>query len=77
MDRPFLTWISGTVTWWLLTGTTHSDLVNLASSIRAQTGKECFNVIAGLGGQEVTYNDIAGFVRDRRIGEEFWFGVDA
>jgi pyruvate ferredoxin oxidoreductase alpha subunit len=49
----------------------------LASSIRAKTGKECFNVIAGLGGQEVTYNDIAGFVRDRRIGEEFWFGVDA
>lgn len=49
----------------------------LASSIRAKTGKECYNVIAGLGGQEVTYNDIAGFVKTRRIGEEFWFGVDA
>lgn len=49
----------------------------LASSIRAKTGKECYNVIAGLGGQEVTFNDIAGFVRERRIGEESWFGVDA
>lgn len=49
----------------------------LGSSVRAKTGKECFNVIAGLGGQEVTYNDIAGFVRNRRIGEELWFGVDA
>lgn len=49
----------------------------LASSIKAKTGRECFNVIAGLGGQEVTYQDIAGFVRNRRIGQEFWFGVDA
>ncbi|MDD3574137.1 pyruvate ferredoxin oxidoreductase [Methanospirillum sp.] len=49
----------------------------LASSIRAKTGKDCYNVIAGLGGQEVTFNDIAGFVRNRRVGEEFWFGVDA
>ncbi|HOJ95453.1 MAG TPA: transketolase C-terminal domain-containing protein [Methanospirillum sp.] len=49
----------------------------LATSIRAKTGEECYNVIAGLGGQEVTYDDIAGFVRNRRIGEEFWFGVDA
>ena len=49
----------------------------LATSIRAKTGRECYNVIAGLGGQEVTYNDIASFVRNRRIGEEFWFGVDA
>jgi len=32
-------------------------------------------VIAGLGGQEVTYDDIAEFVRTRRIGEEMWFGV--
>ena len=39
----------------------------LASSI-GQDGKECYNVIAGLGGQEVTFNDIAGFVRERRTG---------
>lgn len=49
----------------------------LANSIKAKTGRDCYNVIAGLGGQEVTFNDIAGFVRSRRIGEEFWFGVDA
>jgi pyruvate ferredoxin oxidoreductase alpha subunit len=35
-----------------------------------------FSVIAGLGGQEVTYDDIADFIRKRRIGEEFWFGVN-
>ncbi|MBR6496978.1 MAG: pyruvate ferredoxin oxidoreductase [Methanomicrobium sp.] len=34
-----------------------------------------FSVIAGLGGQEVTYDDIAGFVRNRKSGEELWFGV--
>ncbi len=49
----------------------------LAGSIRAKTGKECYNVIAGLGGQEVTYNDIASFVRNRKIGTEEWFGVEA
>ncbi|NLV25885.1 MAG: pyruvate ferredoxin oxidoreductase [Methanomicrobiales archaeon] len=49
----------------------------LAASVRAKTGRECYNVIAGIGGQEVTYMDIAGFVRNRRIGEESWFGVDA
>jgi pyruvate ferredoxin oxidoreductase alpha subunit len=32
-------------------------------------------VIAGLGGQEVTYDDIAGFVRNREAGTESWFGV--
>ncbi|TAJ45603.1 transketolase C-terminal domain-containing protein [Methanofollis fontis] len=48
----------------------------VAASIRAKTGVECYNVIAGLGGQEVTYDDIAGFVRERRIGEEHWFGVN-
>ncbi|MHC1627048.1 MAG: pyruvate ferredoxin oxidoreductase [Methanoculleaceae archaeon] len=47
----------------------------LAGSLRAKTGIEPYSVIAGLGGQEVTYNDIAGFVRDRSPGEEFWFGV--
>lgn len=47
----------------------------LATEIVAQTREPVFSVIAGLGGQEVTYEDIAGFVRQRRIGEEFWFGV--
>lgn len=47
----------------------------IAASIKAKTGKDSFNVIAGLGGQEVTYNDIADFVRNRHTGEEFWFGV--
>ncbi|MBP2146897.1 pyruvate ferredoxin oxidoreductase alpha subunit [Methanofollis sp. W23] len=47
----------------------------VAASLKAKTGTECYNVIAGLGGQEVTYDDIAEFVRTRRIGEEMWFGV--
>jgi pyruvate/2-oxoacid:ferredoxin oxidoreductase alpha subunit len=47
----------------------------VAASIKAKTGIECYNVIAGLGGQEVTYDDIASFVRNRKIGEEMWFGV--
>jgi pyruvate ferredoxin oxidoreductase alpha subunit len=48
----------------------------LAHEIRAKTGIPLFSVIAGIGGQEVTYDDIAGFVRDRRMGSEFWFGVN-
>jgi pyruvate ferredoxin oxidoreductase alpha subunit len=48
----------------------------LAKSIEAQTREPVFSVIAGLGGQEVTYEDIADFVRKRRMGEEFWFGVN-
>ena len=47
----------------------------LAQSLKAKCGIDPFSVIAGLGGQEVTYDDIASFVRDRRIGEEYWFGV--
>jgi len=47
----------------------------LAASIRAQQKTDVYSVIAGLGGQEVTYEDIAGFIRKRRMGEEFWFGV--
>ena len=47
----------------------------LAQSLKAKCGVDPFSVIAGLGGQEVTYDDIASFVRDRRIGEEHWFGV--
>jgi len=48
----------------------------LATEIMAQTKEAIFSVIAGLGGQEVTYDDIADFVRSRRMGEEFWFGVN-
>ena len=48
----------------------------LATSIQARQKTDVFSVIAGLGGQEVTYEDIADFVRKRRIGEEFWFGVN-
>jgi pyruvate ferredoxin oxidoreductase alpha subunit len=48
----------------------------LATSIRAQQKTDVYSVIAGLGGQEVTYEDIADFIRKRRIGEESWFGVD-
>lgn len=47
----------------------------IARSLEATCGVEPYSVIAGLGGQEVTYDDIAGFVRDRTPGEEFWFGV--
>ena len=47
----------------------------LARSIQAQQKTDVYSVIAGLGGQEVTYEDIADFIRTRRIGEELWFGV--
>ncbi|NMB78992.1 MAG: pyruvate ferredoxin oxidoreductase [Methanomicrobiales archaeon] len=49
----------------------------LATEIVAQTKEDVYSVIAGLGGQEVTYEDIAGFVRNRAIGNELWFGVNA
>jgi pyruvate ferredoxin oxidoreductase alpha subunit len=49
----------------------------LATSIRAQQKTDVYSVIAGLGGQEVTYEDIADFIRKRRVGEEYWFGVNA
>ncbi len=49
----------------------------LATEIVAQTREDVFSVIAGLGGQEVTYDDIAEFVRKRRMGTELWFGVNA
>jgi pyruvate ferredoxin oxidoreductase alpha subunit len=48
----------------------------LAHSLRSTAKAEPYSVIAGLGGQEVTYDDIAGFVRDRQPGEESWFGVN-
>jgi len=48
----------------------------LAHSIRSKNLMNVYSVIAGLGGQEVTYDDIAAFIRNRRIGEECWFGVN-
>ena len=48
----------------------------LARSVEAKNKVDLYSVIAGLGGQEVTYDDIAGFVKQRRMGEEFWFGVN-
>jgi pyruvate ferredoxin oxidoreductase alpha subunit len=48
----------------------------IAHEIRAKCKVDVYSVIAGLGGQEVTYDDIADFVRNRRTGEEFWFGVN-
>lgn len=49
----------------------------LADSVRARYPCQLYSVIAGLGGQEVTYHDIAAFVRDRKPGTEFWFGVNS
>ena len=48
----------------------------LAKSLQAKNKIDVFSVIAGLGGQEVTYDDIAGFVKNRSMGAEFWFGVN-
>jgi pyruvate ferredoxin oxidoreductase alpha subunit len=47
----------------------------LARSLSSTTRAEPYSVIAGLGGQEVTHEDIASFVRERKPGEESWFGV--
>jgi pyruvate ferredoxin oxidoreductase alpha subunit len=47
----------------------------LAEAVKTSCRAEPYSVIAGLGGQEVTYDDIAGFIRDRNPGEEYWFGV--
>jgi pyruvate ferredoxin oxidoreductase alpha subunit len=49
----------------------------LARSISSTARVEPYSVIAGLGGQEVTHGDIASFVRERKPGEEYWFGVKA
>jgi pyruvate ferredoxin oxidoreductase alpha subunit len=40
----------------------------LATEIMAQTKEEVASVIAGIGGQEVTYEDVADFIRNRRMG---------
>jgi pyruvate ferredoxin oxidoreductase alpha subunit len=47
----------------------------LSMSIRATSRAEPYSVIAGLGGQEVTYRDMVDFVKNRAPGEECWFGV--
>jgi pyruvate ferredoxin oxidoreductase alpha subunit len=47
----------------------------LAHSLSSTARVEPYSVIAGLGGQEVTHEDIASFVRGRKSGEEHWFGV--
>jgi pyruvate ferredoxin oxidoreductase alpha subunit len=49
----------------------------LATEIMAQTKEAVASVIAGIGGQEVTYEDVADFVRKRRVGTETWFGVNS
>jgi pyruvate ferredoxin oxidoreductase alpha subunit len=48
----------------------------LAESLRAKCRVEPASIIAGLGGQEVSHEDIAGFVRKRTPGTEVWFGVN-
>jgi pyruvate ferredoxin oxidoreductase alpha subunit len=48
----------------------------LATEIMAQTKEAVASVIAGIGGQEVTYEDVADFIRKRRVGTETWFGVN-
>jgi len=48
----------------------------IAGEIQARyPGSKIARVIAGLGGQEVTYEDMAELVRTRKIGTEFWFGI--
>jgi pyruvate ferredoxin oxidoreductase alpha subunit len=48
----------------------------LAEAVKSTCRSDPYSVIAGLGGQEVTYDDIAGFVRTRKPGKEYWFGVN-
>ncbi|GAB7015475.1 transketolase C-terminal domain-containing protein [Methanogenium cariaci] len=48
----------------------------VALELQAKCNCNPFSVIAGLGGQEVTFDDIAEFVRIRKPGTEHWFGVD-
>jgi pyruvate ferredoxin oxidoreductase alpha subunit len=48
----------------------------LAQEIRFHNNVPVFNVIAGLGGQDVTYKDIAAFVRKAKPEGEMWMGVD-
>lgn len=48
----------------------------LAQEIRFRHNVPVFNVIAGLGGQDLTYLDIATMVRKAKPEGELWWGVD-
>ena len=43
---------------------------------RVQQKTDVYSMINGPGGQEVTYEDSADFLRKRCMGEEYWFGVN-
>jgi pyruvate ferredoxin oxidoreductase alpha subunit len=48
----------------------------LAQEIRFRNNVPVYNVIAGLGGQDVSYKIIADIVRKSKPQGEFWLGVD-
>ncbi|WP_424356602.1 pyruvate ferredoxin oxidoreductase [Methanocella sp. MCL-LM] len=48
----------------------------LAQEIRFRHDVKIFNLIAGLGGQDVSYKDIAAVVRKAKPEGEVWLGVD-
>ena len=48
----------------------------LAQEIRFHNDVPVYNVIAGLGGQDVSFNMIADIVRRAKAEGEFWLGVD-
>ncbi|HIH44797.1 MAG TPA: pyruvate ferredoxin oxidoreductase [Candidatus Methanoperedenaceae archaeon] len=48
----------------------------LAQEIRARTGKPVYSVIAGLGGQDMTYKDFVKIVIESREEGERWWGID-
>jgi pyruvate ferredoxin oxidoreductase alpha subunit len=48
----------------------------LAQEIRFHHNVPVFNVICGLGGQDVSYKDIAAFVKRAKPSGEMWMGVD-
>jgi pyruvate ferredoxin oxidoreductase alpha subunit len=48
----------------------------LAQEVRSHNDVPVYNVIAGLGGQDVRYETIAGLVRKAKPEGEFWLGVD-
>ncbi|HMK48237.1 MAG TPA: pyruvate ferredoxin oxidoreductase [Methanocella sp.] len=48
----------------------------LAQEIRFKHNVPVFNVIAGVGGQDVTYADIAAAARNAKVEGEMWLGVE-
>lgn len=48
----------------------------LAQEIRFRHDVKIFNVIAGLGGQDVNYRDLAAIVKKAKPEGEMWMGVD-